>query len=486
MANSTNVPGMILAGGASRRMGRDKAFVELDGRPMIAHVVAALAPQCGALAVNARLGESRFRALGLPIVPDGDFAGQGPLAGILSALDWAAARGADRVLTVAVDTPFLPCDLARRLSEPAAPIVQAETADGVHGTTAIWSVELRRDLRAALARGLRKVTAWSARHTPALVRFRDGHPPPLFNINTGADLARAEAWLAAPEPRRFDRIVTVDWSARSEPSPVRPAKDAIFVADARAGSVAVRYHRTRSAAVESLRSLFDTALRSGETVLAGFDFPFAYPSGFARALTGRDDPLAVWDWLDAAIEDDARNRNNRFDVAEAINRRFPGTGPFWGCPKHRATPHLPDRGSARHGHGMTERRRVERRVPRAQPCWKLFTTGSVGSQALLGLPRLARLRRRYGEDLAVRPFEARAAPLVLAEIYPSLLSEAVARQTRPDEVRDAAQVRVLAQALARLPADRLEAMLRMGDAEEGWILGVGDEDALRRAADPPA
>jgi len=135
---------------------------------------------------------------------------------------------------------------------------------------------------------------------------------------------------------------------------------------------------------------------------------------------------------------------------------------------------------------MTERRRVERRVPRAQPCWKLFTTGSVGSQALLGLPRLARLRRRYGEDLAVRPFEGRAAPLVLAEIYPSLLSEAVARQTRPDEVRDAAQVRVLAQALARLPADRLEAMLRMGDAEEGWILGVGDEDALRRAADPPA
>jgi hypothetical protein len=276
----------------------------------------------------------------------------------------------------------------------------------------------------------------------------------------------------------FDTIIMVDWSARSAPSPARPTKDAIFVAEATGEQRQVTYHRTRAAAHRALEAAFDTALVEGRRVLAGFDFPFGYPRGFARAVTGTDDPFALWAWLATAIRDDDRNANNRFDVAETLNRRFPGIGPFWGCPAGRATDDLPMRGTLRAGHGLPERRMVEDRLRRAQPCWKLFTTGSVGSQVLLGLPRLEALRRRYGVALAVRPFEDRDAPIVLAEIYPSLLDAAVKARQQPDEVFDATQVRILAQAFAGLKAGQLDAMLREGDAEEGWIAGLGHEAAL--------
>ncbi len=279
----------------------------------------------------------------------------------------------------------------------------------------------------------------------------------------------------------FDTIVIVDWSARSAPSPSRPSKDAIFIAQATAGQVCVSYHRTRTAAQQALETICDAALADGRRVMAGFDFPFGYPQGFARAVTGGDDPLAIWDWLAKRVADDDRNANNRFDVAETLNRLFPGIGPFWGCPAARATEGLPMRGSLRHGHGMAERRRVETRLPRAQPVWKLFTTGSVGSQALLGLPRLQALRRRYGTALAVRPFEDRDAPIVLAEVYPSLIDAAIKARHQPGEVFDAAQVRVLAQAFAGLPPAQLQVMLREGCPTEGWILGLGHEAALNAA-----
>jgi hypothetical protein len=132
---------------------------------------------------------------------------------------------------------------------------------------------------------------------------------------------------------------------------------------------------------------------------------------------------------------------------------------------------------------MIERRRVEERLPRAQPCWKLFTTGSVGSQSLLGLPRLQALRARYGDAIAVRPFETRDAPILLAEVYPSLLDRAVKARQRPGEILDAAQVRVLAEAFAGLEPAHLDRILRDGCPEEGWIAGLGHEAALIAAVE---
>ena len=284
---------------------------------------------------------------------------------------------------------------------------------------------------------------------------------------------------------RFDTFVVVDWSARSTPSPAKPTADSIWIAVVRGGSAPeCHYHRTRLAAMAALRALFDAELAAGRRVLAGFDFSFAFPTGFARALTGADDPFGVWRLLAEMIEDAPDNANNRFDVARALNARFPGVGPFWGCPVGLEDALLPARGSLRRDHGLPERRGVEQHADmiRSHPGWKLYTTGSVGSQTLLGIPYLQSLRDRYGSDLRVAPFETWDAPLVLVEIYPSLISDVVAAARQEDEILDRAQVRVLATALSRLAPEVLDALLDAGDPVEGWSLGVGQADVLRAAA----
>ncbi|MDT8857238.1 molybdopterin guanine dinucleotide synthesis [Paracoccaceae bacterium Fryx2] len=286
----------------------------------------------------------------------------------------------------------------------------------------------------------------------------------------------------------FDTVVVVDWSAASTLSPARPSADAIWIGIAREGGCETGYLRSRAAAEAALTALCDAEAAAGRRVLAGFDFPLGYPAGFAARLTGTARAQALWHWLAARVTDGPKNRNNRFAVAEAVNRAFPAApGPFWGRPEGLALPDLPARKTADYpALGLAERRRVETVVPRAQPVWKLYTTGAVGSQALTGLPLIARLAARPGA--AVWPFEPLAgAALVLAEVYPSLLDAAVRPAVAAGEIKDRAQVRLLAMALRALSRQgRLDALLAdvpdwPGRAEEGWILGAGRSADLGEA-----
>jgi hypothetical protein len=299
-----------------------------------------------------------------------------------------------------------------------------------------------------------------------------------------------------PARRLFDTVVMVDWSAAASPGPRKPSADAIWIGVSRSnGPEPPLYCRTRADAVARLTTLLVQERAAGRRVLAGFDFPFGYPAGFAEAVTGRAEGLAVWAHLAETVEDGPDNANNRFVVAAALNARFPGTGPFWGRPAGLDLPGLPERGSLREGHGMAERRLAEARLGRAQPCWKLYTTGSVGSQALLGIAALARLREATGA--AVWPFDtglgAPDAPLVLAEVFPSLIDGTVRASQGEKEIRDAAQVRVLAGAFAALDATGGLGPLFAGapdldgpareivTREEAWILGLGHAAALEAA-----
>lgn len=195
----TPPPAVILAGGRARRMGGgDKALLPLGGRPILAHVIARLSPQVGAMALSANADPARFAGYDLPVLADSVPGRPGPLAGILAALDWAAARGAADVVTAASDTPFLPADLVARLRAAEPPPVLAATAgpDGEfsrHPTFGLWPVRLREDLRAALAAGVRRVTDWADRHGAGVALFPASDA--FFNINTPADLAAAEAML---------------------------------------------------------------------------------------------------------------------------------------------------------------------------------------------------------------------------------------------------------------------------------------------------
>lgn len=195
------IPGVILAGGLSSRMGGgDKCLLPIGGKPLLSHVIDRLGAQAGPLALNANADPERFAAFGLPVIADSIEGFAGPLAGVLAGMDWAAEQGAEFIVTAAADTPFLPLDLVDRLRTGAgtAPVALAATPDpkrGVsrHPTFGLWSVALRDDLRAALQDGLRKVVLWTDKHggVEVLFDFRDGEDP-FFNVNTPEDLARAD------------------------------------------------------------------------------------------------------------------------------------------------------------------------------------------------------------------------------------------------------------------------------------------------------
>ncbi|MEM8823242.1 MAG: molybdopterin-binding protein, partial [Pseudomonadota bacterium] len=269
---------------------------------------------------------------------------------------------------------------------------------------------------------------------------------------------------------RFDTIIAVDWSSASSPSPAKPSKDAIWTCVDRGGEQQVDYHRTRAAALAHI----DAVLAEGHRTLLGFDFAMGYPPGLAETLVGQPDALAVWDWLADRIEDAPDNKNNRFAVAERMNRAFPGVGPFWGRPRSHDHPDLPEKGSNRADHGIPEHRSVESFVPSAQSPLKLFTTGSVGGQSLVGMAALAKLRARH-PGLAIWPqqtgFTVPEARVVLTEIYPSLWPPA------RHDIKDAGQVIAAARALRALPDSVFTAPADLPEAhriarEEGWILGV--------------
>jgi molybdopterin-guanine dinucleotide biosynthesis protein A len=190
---NADVTGVVLAGGQGRRMGGvDKGLVDLAGAPMVAHVLARLAPQVGDVLINANQNLDRYRALGHPVVEDavGGFAG--PLAGLHAGLTCADG---ELVVTVPCDSPFLPLDLVPRLraalDREGAQLAVAKTFDQPHPVFALVRRDVLPNLAAFLAAGGRKIDAWYAALRVVEVAF-DDEADAFRNINTADELAAAE------------------------------------------------------------------------------------------------------------------------------------------------------------------------------------------------------------------------------------------------------------------------------------------------------
>jgi molybdenum cofactor guanylyltransferase len=201
------VVGLLLAGGQSRRMGGgDKALRLLGGMTLLERVVNRLRPQVEALVLNANGDPSRFAKFALPVVPDDVPGFPGPLAGVLTGLDWTAAHRPDctYVLSVATDAPFVPRDLVSRLAcdmeKAGAELACAASAGQAHPVIGLWPVRLREDLRhAVVAQDVRKVDVWTARHRLAVVPFSSTPVDPFFNANRPEDLDVAATLLDADQ-----------------------------------------------------------------------------------------------------------------------------------------------------------------------------------------------------------------------------------------------------------------------------------------------
>jgi molybdopterin-guanine dinucleotide biosynthesis protein A len=196
--------GVVLAGGLARRMGGgDKAMRVLGGETLLDHVLARMNPQCDGLVLSANGDPARFATFGYPVIADGVGDFPGPLAGILSALDWAAAHRPDVqwLVSVAADCPFLPRDLVTRLhqarSAEDAMIAAAASGGQVHHVIALWSITLREAMRHALVvENMRSVHRWTARYKVATADWPASPRDPFFNVNTAEDLDMAEQLIA--------------------------------------------------------------------------------------------------------------------------------------------------------------------------------------------------------------------------------------------------------------------------------------------------
>lgn len=282
----------------------------------------------------------------------------------------------------------------------------------------------------------------------------------------------------------FDRIAILDWSAAKGP---RLGKDSIWLADATAQGCTARNLPTRALAEAALTTLIDSALTQGQRLLIGADFAFGAPQGFVATLTGRAAALSWWAWLADRVTDTPRNQSNYRQVAAQMNAHFPGDGPFWGNGEKLPTPGLP-RLKPTLPPGLRDHRATDlaARGPGAapKPVWQLAGAGAVGAQVLTGLPMLHRLTRSFAPHIAIWPFQPATAPIVLAEVYPSLLSDAVRQHVAATGmVPDQAQVTLLAKALKNLTPQAMADLFTATDpsTEEGCILGATRSDLLRAA-----
>ena len=196
---------LLLAGGKSRRMGGgDKNLIMLGDRPVLAHVMARAVPDGAPTIINANGEPDRFAGFGLPVIADVVEGFAGPLAGVLTGLEHAAASHPEvtHVLSLATDAPFLPPDLGARLTAAVtggADMAQARSHGRRHPVFAIWPVSMAAGLRAALVEeGLRKIDDFTARYDCAIVDFGDDLDTgldPFTNLNTPEDLEMARGRL---------------------------------------------------------------------------------------------------------------------------------------------------------------------------------------------------------------------------------------------------------------------------------------------------
>lgn len=202
---SGGVCGLLLAGGQARRMGGgDKCLQMLGGQTLLARLVATLRPQVTALVLNANGDSARFSGHDLPVAADVVDGFAGPLAGVLTGLEWARDHAPECgwVVSVACDAPFAPGDLVKRLLmaviDGDADMACASSGGRDHPVFGLWPVALADDLRSALVdEDIRKVDLWTARYRMARADWPTEPLDPFFNINRPDDLATAEALLSS-------------------------------------------------------------------------------------------------------------------------------------------------------------------------------------------------------------------------------------------------------------------------------------------------
>jgi molybdenum cofactor guanylyltransferase len=346
--------GLVLAGGGTER-DVSRAHLVLGGETLLSRIQRRLRHQVDAVAVSTN-GDSCALGTACPVLEDE--ARGGTLPGVLAGLDHAAATGFARVLTVPMTMPFFPGDLARRLAAagPGLTVAATRCEGGLdwHWTCGLWPVAAREALRAAIVAG---------EHEACILAQRMGAVPVIFpsasafdGIDTPEDLseAHATAWRSNGDPRHRRHGGLVGRQRHRAPARARTRSGRRW-----RGTAARRRPSTcatGSVAVAGSR-IFSRRTAAGRRVLAGFDFPFGYPAGFAGAADGPGRSAGRLGLDGGASRGRAAQATTASTSPGGSTRCSRAPGPS-GSTRARATSAPAAQGAReRDGHGMAERRR---------------------------------------------------------------------------------------------------------------------------------
>jgi molybdopterin-guanine dinucleotide biosynthesis protein A len=193
------VNGYVLAGGGSTRFGRDKALVEIDGKPMLARMIELI--QTVPIPAKMIAGRGKYEGFGVEIIED-RWPGEGPLGGIITALEDSSKSAAppEWNLIVSCDMPFLTREwiafLCERAGKSEAQVILAHSAHGPEPLCACWRTDAADTLRAAFERGVRRVTQGISLLRAEVLDERDwkrfdSDGRLFWNMNTQADYEEA-------------------------------------------------------------------------------------------------------------------------------------------------------------------------------------------------------------------------------------------------------------------------------------------------------
>lgn len=194
MKKPTQATGVILAGGLARRMNhQDKGLIPYKGRPMISYAIAAMSPVVDQLIINANRNHEQYRQFGWPVIADKSSSFDGPLAGIVTAMDYSESGV---LLVMPCDCPLVTSEHLQRLlnalTKQEADIAVAFDGECLHPVFLALKTSLHTGLQDYLASGQRKVGDWLALYTVVKTDFSD-QPELFININTMDELSTLES-----------------------------------------------------------------------------------------------------------------------------------------------------------------------------------------------------------------------------------------------------------------------------------------------------
>ena len=195
MINKSEITGIILAGGKSSRMGKDKGLCEFNGKTLVEHAIETLKPLCGQLIISSNRFHEKYRSYNLPVVSD-EIKNTGPIGGIYTCLKLSKTR---HNIILSCDTPFVGSLLLQHIInnvEKEQIVAPAHHKFLIEPLSAYYATNVLNDVEDSIRKGdyklinLLKKVRFKSVQINKFLSFYNEHS--FLNINCPDDMTQAE------------------------------------------------------------------------------------------------------------------------------------------------------------------------------------------------------------------------------------------------------------------------------------------------------